>query len=81
MALVSNGGGDEAPGSLNHQGPDAPLAHRRAWYPLSGCVRAEPESVSPATVEFCEAGGRKKWHLVLSCRKEGFYHKTVPAET
>ena len=72
MALVSNGGGTEAPGSLNRQGPDAPLAHRRAGYPLSGCVPAEPESVSPATLEFSEKGERKKWHLVLACRKEGF---------
>jgi len=54
MALVSNGGVGEAPGGLNHQGPDAPLAHRRAGYPLSGCVPAEPESVSPATGEFSE---------------------------
>jgi hypothetical protein len=54
MALVSNGGVGEAPGGLNHQEPDAPLAHRRAGYPLLGCVPAEPESVSQATGEFSE---------------------------
>jgi len=38
-----------APNDLGHQGPDAPLAHRRPEYPSSGCVPAEPESVSPGT--------------------------------
>jgi hypothetical protein len=60
MALVSNGVEDEAPGGMNHQGPDAPLAHRRAGYPSSGCVPAEPESVSPATWEFSESREGKK---------------------
>jgi len=47
MTPVSNGGGTEAaPNDLNRQGPDAPLAHRRSGYPLSGCVPAEPDSVS-----------------------------------
>ena len=36
-----------APDDLGHQGPDAPLAHRRPEYPSSGCVPAEPDSVSP----------------------------------
>jgi hypothetical protein len=36
-----------APDGSTHQGPDAPLAHRRPGYPLSGCVPAEPDSVSP----------------------------------
>ena len=38
-----------APDDLGHQGPDAPLAHRRPEYPSSGCVPAEPDSVSPGT--------------------------------
>ena len=29
------------------QRPDAPSAHRRPGYPSSGCVPAEPDSVSP----------------------------------
>jgi len=29
------------------QRPDALSAHRRPGYPLSGCVPAEPDSVSP----------------------------------
>jgi len=32
------------------RGPDAPSAHRRPGYPLSGCVPAEPDSVSPSSV-------------------------------
>jgi hypothetical protein len=39
-----------APDGLDHRGPDAPSAHRRPGYPLSGCVPAEPDSVSPGTV-------------------------------
>ena len=38
-----------APGSHNRQEPDAPLAHRRPGYSLSGCVPAEPDSASPGT--------------------------------
>ena len=30
------------------QRPDAPSAHRRLGYPSSGCVPAEPDSVSPS---------------------------------
>ena len=30
---------------------DAPWAHRRPGYPLSGCVPAEPDSVSPGEIE------------------------------
>lgn len=36
-----------APENLDPQGPDAPLAHHRPGYPLSGCSSAEPDSVSP----------------------------------
>ena len=42
---------------------------------MSGCVPEEPESVSLATLEFSESAGRKKWHLALSYRKEGFITK------
>ncbi len=31
--------------------PDAPLRHPRPGYPSSGCVPAEPDSVSPSDVE------------------------------
>lgn len=40
----------KAPDGFHHQGPDAPSAHRRPGYPLSGCVPAEPDSVSPGRV-------------------------------
>jgi putative transposase len=33
------------------QKPDAPLAHPRPGYPLSGCVPAEPDSVSPGVTK------------------------------
>jgi hypothetical protein len=49
-APMSNGTEKTAPGALRHQGPDTPLAHRRPGYPLSGCVPAEPDSVSPGDV-------------------------------
>src|ERR1041384_4655094 len=49
-APMSNGMQHEnAPDNDRCQGPDAPLAHRRPGYPSSGCVPAEPESVSPDT--------------------------------
>jgi hypothetical protein len=36
-----------APDNYHRQRPDASSAHRRPGYPLSGCVPAEPDSVSP----------------------------------
>src|SRR5215468_6831189 len=41
--------GKEAPGHQRGRGRpcEAPSAHRRPGYPLSGCVPAEPDSVSP----------------------------------
>ena len=36
-----------APDNYHRQRPDALSAHRRPGYPLSGCVPAEPDSVSP----------------------------------
>src|SRR5262249_10627617 len=36
-----------APENVSVQGPDAPLAHRRPGYSLSGCTPAEPDSASP----------------------------------
>jgi hypothetical protein len=44
------GGKQRAPDKRTRQGPTAPLAHRRPGYPLSGCVPAEPDSVSPGDV-------------------------------
>jgi hypothetical protein len=41
------GGKQRAPDKRTRQGPTAPLAHRRPGYPLSGCVPAEPDFVSP----------------------------------
>ena len=35
------------PDGISSQGSDAPLAHRRSGGPWSGCVPAEPDSVSP----------------------------------
>jgi hypothetical protein len=40
----------KTPDGFHHQGLDAPSAHRRPGYPLSGCVPAEPDSVSPGIV-------------------------------
>src|SRR5208337_4179143 len=48
--VASGGRQRTAPGGFDHQGPDAPSAHRRPGYPLSGCVPAEPDSVSPGRV-------------------------------
>ena len=36
-----------APGDVCVPGPDAPLAHRRPGYSLSGCTPAEPDAASP----------------------------------
>ena len=41
---------ERVPDGFHHQGPDAPSAHRQPGYPLSGCVPAEPDSVSPGSV-------------------------------
>ena len=38
-----------SPRRVFQRGPDTPLAHRRPGYPLSGCVPAEPDSVSPGS--------------------------------
>ena len=35
------------PDGISSQGSDAPIAYRRPEYPLSGCVPAKPDSVSP----------------------------------
>ena len=40
------------------QGPDAPLAHRRPGYSLSGCTPAEPDSASPGNGSFYPGEGR-----------------------
>ena len=47
---MSDGMGRKGPHDFHHQGPDAPSAHCRLGYPLSGCVPAEPDSVSPRSV-------------------------------
>jgi len=36
------------------QGPDAPSAHRRPGYSLSGCTPAEPDSASPGAGRIAE---------------------------
>jgi hypothetical protein len=38
-----------APGDKNHQGPGRALGAAEPGYPLSGCVPAEPDSVSPGS--------------------------------
>ena len=50
LTVASGGRQRTAPGGFDHQGPDAPSAHRRPGYPLSGCVPAEPDSVSPGNI-------------------------------
>ena len=47
---MSDGIKEMAPGGFHHRRPDAPSAHRRPGYPLSGCVPAEPDSVSPGSI-------------------------------
>ena len=39
-----------APKDVSAPGPDAPLAHRRPGYSLSGCTPAEPDATSPGEV-------------------------------
>jgi hypothetical protein len=59
------------PATLGHQGPDAPLAHRRPGYPSSGCVPAEPDSVSPDTYILARTGTiRSKKHREIRCAKD-----------
>src|SRR5262245_51564951 len=51
MTPVSNGR-KMAPENVSVPGPDAPLAHRRPGYSLSGCTPAEPDSASPGNNHF-----------------------------
>jgi len=37
------------------RGPDAPSAHRRPGYSLSGCTPAEPDSASPGRASVAES--------------------------
>src|SRR5262249_19288880 len=48
MTPVSDGR-KMAPKDVPVPGPDAPLAHRRPGYSLSGCTPAGPDSASPGT--------------------------------
>ncbi len=69
MTPVSNGvERRRPPATLGHQGPDAPLAHRRSGYPSSGCVPAEPASVSPDTYSLlCTGTIRGENHREIRC--------------
>src|SRR5208337_1108285 len=58
--VASGGRQRTAPGGFDHQGPDAPSAHRRPGYPLSGCVPAEPDSVSPGNIRVTSVAQRDK---------------------
>src|SRR5271157_6655770 len=60
MTAASDGGQRTAPCGFHHQGPDAPSAHRRPGYPLSGCVPAAPDSVSPGTLRVASIAQRDK---------------------
>ena len=53
-----------APNRFGGQGPDAPLAHHRSDYPLSGCVPAEPGSASPDKDSIVGRKDGKKMHPV-----------------
>src|SRR5215471_12110084 len=57
MTPVSNGIKKMAPENVSVPGPDAPLAHRRPGYSLSGCTPAEPDAASPGTVHDSLARG------------------------
>ena len=43
----------------------APSAHRRPGYPLSGCVPAEPDSVSPGRAKVTRRQSRNKIKVVI----------------
>ena len=49
--VASGGRQRTAPDGFDHQGPDAPSAHRRPGYPLSGCVPQSPTPFHQATSE------------------------------
>src|SRR5215813_12543898 len=48
----------KTPGGDFSQGPEAPSAHRRPGYSLSGCTPAEPDSASPGNSNFTLASER-----------------------
>ena len=60
MTPVSDCIKETAPGGFHRQGPDAPSAHRRPGYPLSSCVPAELDSVSPSSTTVASWGQRGK---------------------
>ncbi len=65
MRFLRHGSGvqwqkNEAPEGVAVQGPDAPLAHRRPGYSLSGCTPAEPDSASPGKHYFTLAKGESQ---------------------
>ena len=69
MAPVSNGRKNEAPDDVTVQGPDAPLAHRRPGYSLSGCTPAEPDSASPGNCNStCRREGHNAQAILVSSR-------------
>ena len=59
MRFLRHGSGvqwwkNTAPEDVTVQEPDAPLAHRRPGYSLSGCTPAEPDSASPGAGSIAE---------------------------
>ena len=50
------------PPTTCHRGPDAPSAHRRPGYSLSGCTPAEPDSASPGSQNVALAGPQSNHH-------------------
>jgi len=51
----SNGHEKRPPATVDHQKPAAPSAHPRSGYPSSGCVPAEPGSISPDALSLADS--------------------------
>jgi hypothetical protein len=80
MTPMSNSRMRTTPGSKRRQRSDAPLAHRRPGYSLSGCVPAEPDSASPGslTVPRLDACRNHSW-TSEQCLEKSHPHGEVRA--
>ena len=81
---MSNGGKKMAPENVCVPGPDAPLAHRRPGYSLSGCTPAEPDSASPGKRYFTlKRGESQRTGKSREVRSSGFkkFHVKIESGT
>lgn len=81
MSSLSDRRESTAPDGFHHQGPDAPSAHRRPGYPLSGCVPAEPDSVSPGNLRVASAPPRHNPLSDTGVMPPKIHHKLDPELT